>query len=190
MKIPIEISARHIHITKQHLEVLFGAGYRLRPKRELSQPGQFAAQETVSLVGPRGQIENVRILGPCRDYTQVEIALTDAYHLGIKPPVRCSGNLAGSAPITIIGPKGKLDLAEGAILAWRHIHFDPDSAQSAGVEDGQMVKVRVEGERGLIFFNVRVRVSPHYKLAMHLDTDEANAAGIQPGSWGEIIVEN
>ncbi len=187
MKIPIEISARHLHITKAHLEILFGRGYQLQPIRDLSQPGQFAAAETVTLAGPRGQIKAVRILGPCRDYTQVELALTDAYHLGLKPPVRCSGNLAGSSAITLIGPKAKLELKQGAILAWRHIHFDPASAEKAQVKDGQMLKVRVFGDRGLVFFNVRVRINKKYRLAMHLDTDEANAAGLGPGAWGELV---
>ena len=188
MQIPIEVSARHIHITQEHLEVLFGPGFKLTPEHDLSQPGQFASKQTVTLAGPRGQIKNVRILGPCRDYTQVELALTDAYHLGLKPPVRCSGDLNGSSPITLIGPKAKLDLDQGAIVAWRHIHFDPESAKKARVKDGQMVKVRVGGEREIIFCNVRVRVNPHYRLAMHLDTDEANAAGILKTTRGELII--
>ncbi len=188
MKIPIEISARHIHLSKPHAQVLFGAGHEFKVLKELSQPGQFAYVETVKLVGPKGEIDNVRYLGPFRARTQVEISETDARKLGIDPPFRRSGDLTGSAGVKIVGPKGEVDLKEGVIIALRHIHMDPITAEKLGVKDGDRVKVDVDGVRDLVFENVIVRVRDDFKLSMHLDTDEANAAGIdEENHFGELI---
>jgi propanediol utilization protein len=189
MKIPIEISARHAHLSKKDLEKLFGSGYELTKKKDLSQLGQFAARETVKLVGPKGEINDLRILGPCRDKTQVEISQTDAHRLGINPPVRESGDLDGSAGIKIVGPAGEIEEKEGVILALRHIHMDPETARQLGIKNGDKVKVDISGARDLLFENVIVRVKDSYRLAMHIDTDEANAAGISDtNNLGEIII--
>ena len=189
MKVPIEISARHIHLSCKDTAALFGAGFELSKYKDLSQPGQFACKETVKLVGPRGEINNVRILGPCRVQTQVEVSETDAKALGLEPPIRDSGNLAGTSGIKVIGPRGQLELKQGLILALRHIHIDPATALKLGVKNYDRVKVDTIGERDLLFENVLVRVSPDFKLAMHIDTDEANAAGIDKDNHeGEIIV--
>lgn len=189
MKVPIEISARHVHLSKPDLEVLFGKDFELSKYKDLSQTGQFAAEETVDLSGPRGRLESVRILGPRRPKTQVEISETDARHLGLNPPVKNSGDLEGTPGIKIIGRSGNVVLDKGVILASRHIHIDPDSARDIGVEDGDRIKVDVSGVRDLLFENVLVRVNPDFKLAMHIDTDEANAAGIDGDNHeGEIIL--
>lgn len=191
MKVPIEISARHVHLSCEDLEALFGTGFKLSKYKDLSQPGQFAAEETVKLVGPRGgQIDKIRVLGPCRKETQVEISETEARELGLNPPVRDSGNLAETAGAKIVGPKGEVDLKQGVILALRHIHIDPKTAAELGVKNYDRVKVDVSGARDLLFENVLVRVSPDFKLAMHIDTDEANAAGIDKDNHqGEIIIK-
>jgi len=189
MKIPIEISARHIHLSCADQEILFGRGFKPTVLKDLSQPGQFAAEETVSLVGPKGRIEKARVLGPCRRETQVELSETEARELGLNPPVRDSGNLAATPGIKVVGPAGEIELARGVILALRHIHVDPATAEKLGLKNGDRVKVDVGGARDLLFENVLVRVSPDFKLAMHIDTDEANAAGIdQANRFGEIIV--
>ncbi|MFH1255095.1 MAG: phosphate propanoyltransferase [bacterium] len=189
MKVPIEISACHAHLSKMDLEILFGKGFELSKFKNLSQIGQFAAEQTVALEGPRGRLEGVRILGPCREKTQVEISETDARHLGLNPPVRNSGNLDGTPGIKIIGPLGSVVLRQGVILALRHIHIDPASARDFGVKDGDRIKVDVSGIRDLLFENVLVRVNPDFKLSMHIDTDEANAAGIDNDNHeGEIIL--
>ncbi len=189
MKIPIEVSARHIHLSKPHAEVLFGVGYEFKVLKELSQSGQFAYAETVKLVGPKGEIDNTRYLGPFRAQTQVEVSETGARKLGIDPPFRRSGDLAGSAGVKIVGPKGEVDLKEGVIIALRHIHMDPKTAEKLGLKNLDKVKVDVDGVRDLIFENVIVRVDPNFKLSMHLDTDEANAAGIdEENHWGKLII--
>ena len=189
MKVPIEISARHAHLSKDDLEKLFGFGFELSKYKDLSQPGQFAAKETVKLVGPLGQIDKVRVLGPCRAKTQVEISETEARALGLNPPIRDSGNLDGAPGVKIIGPKGEVDLASGVILALRHIHIDPATAVELGVKNYDRVKVDTIGPRDLLFENVLVRVDPAFKLAMHIDTDEANAAGINKDNHeGEIVI--
>ncbi|MDO8592229.1 MAG: phosphate propanoyltransferase [bacterium] len=189
MKVPIEISARHVHLSKPDLEILFGQGFALAKLHNLSQTGQFASEQTVSLAGPGGAIERVRILGPCRGQTQVEVSETDARKLGLNPPVRDSGNLAGTHGIKIAGPVGELELKQGVILALRHIHIDPATAAQLGVKNGDRVKVDTGGARDLLFENVLVRVDPSFRLAMHIDTDEANAAGIdEENREGEIIV--
>lgn len=191
MQVTIEISARHVHLSCADLEHLFGNGYKPSVLKALSQPGQYAAEETVKLVGPKGEIDKTRILGPCREATQVEISETEARALGIKPPVRDSGNLAGTPGLRLVGPKGELELKQGAILALRHIHIDPKTANELGVKNGDRVKVDTKGVRDMLFENVLVRVSPDFKLAMHIDTDEANAAGIDSENHvGEIIVNN
>jgi len=185
--IPISISARHVHLSREHIDKLFGEGYQLTVLAELSQPGQFAGREEVALIGPRNRINGVRILGPERLMTQVEISRTDCYKLGVKAPVRNSGDIKGTPGITLEGPAGSVELEEGLIQAKRHIHMAPEDARNFGVKDRQWVMVRVGGERGIIFDDVLVRVSPKYRLDMHLDTDEANAAGIKNGDTGVLI---
>ncbi len=177
-RIPIGISARHVHLTREHVELLFGKGYELTVKKEL-MGGQFAANELVTIVGTKLRaIENVRVLGPERSVTQVEVAKTDAVRLGLNPPVRESGDVKGSAPIAIIGPQGAIYLKEGCIIAMRHIHMSTEDAKRFGVSDKQIVKVRFDSGRGGVFENVMIRVHPTFTLEMHIDTDEANGLGI------------
>lgn len=186
--IPIAISARHVHLDRAGMDALFGPGSELTPYKPLSQPGQFAAQERVTLVGPRGRIERVRVLGPLRKGSQVEVSRTDEFLLGIDAPVRQSGQTTGSAPITLEGPAGTLQLSEGLICAWRHIHMHPDDAEAYGVSDGDEVEVAISGGvRDLVFGDVIVRVSPKFALEMHIDTDEANAAELSPGATGALV---
>ncbi|MCI5699940.1 MAG: phosphate propanoyltransferase [Lachnospiraceae bacterium] len=185
--VPVGVSARHIHLTQEHVEALFGPGYQLTKKKEL-MGGQFASNETVTIVGLKLRaIENVRILGPVRKASQVEISATDAIKLGIKAPIRESGNIAGSAPIAIVGPKGALYLKEGCIIAMRHIHMSPADAKAAGVHDGDIVSVKSDNERGTVFNHVKIRVDESFTLEMHIDTDEANACKIATGSTVTII---
>ena len=187
-KILVETSARHVHVTKEALEILFGEGYELTPKKALSQPGQYACEERVDVVGPKNTIKNVSILGPVRRATQIEVSLTDARTLGVNPPVRESGDVAGSAPIKLVGPKGEIQLTEGCIAAKRHIHITPKEAAEWGLEHGQVVSVKIENtDRPAIFGNVVVRVSEKFAPAMHIDTDEANAACAFGEIYGEII---
>ncbi|MDE0297982.1 MAG: phosphate propanoyltransferase [Candidatus Poribacteria bacterium] len=187
-KIPVGVSARHAHVSQEHLDILYGRGHQLTTLAPLYQPGAFAAQETLTVVGRRMRsIEGVRILGPSRDYTQVELARTDAIRLGLDPPIRDSGDLAGSEPISLIGPAGSLYLNEGAILATRHIHMTPQVAKSFGVEDGDSLKVRIPGNRALTLENIRPKISPSYVLQMHLDTDDSNAAGLRGGEAVELL---
>ncbi|MGN7453741.1 phosphate propanoyltransferase [Paenibacillus pasadenensis] len=185
--VPVGVSARHIHLSQAHVEALFGAGYELTEFKPLSQPGQFAANETVAVKGPKGAFPKVRILGPARKATQLEISRTDAFAIGVPAPVRESGNIAGSAGITITGPAGEVTIEEGVIVAARHIHFHTDDAAAWGIADQQLLKVRVGGERGLVFENVIARVSDSFALDMHIDTDEANAAGVKNGDTAEIV---
>ncbi|PIC70538.1 acetate kinase [Sporosarcina sp. P16b] len=185
--VPIAVSARHVHLQPEHVEVLFGAGYELTQRSELSQPGQFAANETVMIAGPKSSIERVRILGPVRKATQVEVSFTDAMKLGVKPPLRESGNIEGSAPITLIGPKGSVHIDQGLIIAQAHIHMAPADATRFGVEDGEYVTVEADGVRAISFRNVRIRVNERYRLEMHIDTDEANAGFITQGSIGRLV---
>lgn len=186
-KIPVGLSNRHLHLTTEDSEALFGKGAELTKLRDLSQPGQFAANETVVLVGPKGRVDRVRILGPVRGQTQVEVSRTDSYLLGITPPVRISGDIRSSTGIKIIGPKREIDLREGVIIAQRHIHMSSGEARDFGVKDGDIVKVRVVGERALIFNNVIIRSGPTHRLDFHLDIDEANAAGLSQGDLVEVI---
>ena len=187
-KVIVETSARHVHLTEEHIKILFGEGATLTKKKDLSQPGQFACEERVTVVGPKKSIPGVSILGPARSATQVEVSLTDARTLGVTAPVRESGDIAGSAPCKLVGPCGEIEISEGVIAAKRHIHFTPEEAAAAGVEDKQIVSVKVtSADRSLIFGDVVVRVSPKFSAAMHIDTDEANAACAFGECWGEII---
>ena len=184
----VEVSARHVHVTKETLETLFGAGYELTPIKDLVQPGQYACKEQVTIVGPSLRpIEKVRVLGPVRSASQVEISRTDAYTLKVSAPVRESGKISGSAPITIIGPKGVVTLKEGCIIANRHIHMSLEDGEKFGVKDNEYVDVDALGERKTRFFDVQVRVHKDFRLEMHLDTDDANAAGLKNGSKLSIV---
>ena len=175
----IETSARHVHVTQETLEVLYGKGYQLTVKKELSQPGQFASQEKVDVVGPKSTLK-CSILGPVRKENQVEVSFTDARTLGVTAPVRESGDIAGSAPIKLVGPAGEVELSEGVIVAKRHVHMTPKDAEDFGVKNGDIVKVEVLNETGrkLVFDDTVIRVSDKYALAMHIDTDEANAGAL------------
>lgn len=185
--VPVGVSARHVHLTDEHVQILFGEGHKLTKKKEL-MGGQYAAEECVTIVGLKLRaIENVRVLGPCRNKSQVEISATDALKLGVKAPIRESGNIAGSAPIALVGPKGAVYLKEGCIIAKRHIHMSPKDALDAGVKDGDVVSVKADNERGTVFNNVQIRVHDSFTLEMHLDTDEANAAKIATGTTVRII---
>ena len=188
MDVPVGISARHVHLSREHVDILFGNGYSLTKKAEL-MGGQYATNETVTLVGEKLRaIESVRVLGPERKVTQVEISATDKIRLGVNAPVRESGDIAGSAPISIVGPKGAVYLSEGCIVASRHIHMSPSDASAAGVSDGELVDVSVSGERGLTFNRVKIRVDKSFTLEMHIDTDEANACGIKNGQ--KVVLYN
>lgn len=184
--VPVAVSNRHIHLAEADWQVLFG-GTPLTNLRDLSQPGEFAANETVTLVGPKGVFEKVRILGPLRRATQVEISKTDSFRLGVNPPVRDSGNHEGSAGLTVVGPCGSVTLNRGVILALRHIHMTPADAAAYGVADREIVSVRVGGERAATLGSVLIRVSPRYRLEMHVDTDEANAALLKDGDLVELL---
>jgi putative phosphotransacetylase len=187
LEVPIAVSNRHIHLSKEHVERLFGRNYQLNKWKDLSQPGQFASKETVTLIGPKGKLEKVRVLGPARGDTQIEISLFDGYTLGITPPIRDSGDIDGTPSVNIQGPRGQLKVDQGLICAARHIHMNPDDATRFQVTNGQRVQVKVTGQRGVIFDYVLIRVSPKYKLEMHIDVDEANAAQIKNGQLGVLI---
>ena len=183
--VELEASGRHVHVTGEQAHRLFGHG--LTPKRPLSQPGQYLANERVTVVGPKGQFENVAVLGPERKEAQVEISLTDGRALGITPPVRLSGNIAGSPGAVVKGPRGQVSLSQGVIAAQRHIHMTPQDAARMGVKDKQTVKLQVFTQRPLIFDEVQIRVSPDFATFVHLDYDEANACGFQAGDLGRIL---
>lgn len=187
-QILVETSARHVHLTREHIEVLFGKGYELTVKKMLSQPGQFASNERVEVVGPKKSIPGVSILGPARSADQVEVSFTDARTLGLSAPVRESGDIAGSAPCKLVSPCGELELSEGVIVAKRHIHLTPEDAAEYGVEDKQIVSVAIDSGLGrkTVFDDVVVRVSKSYAAAMHIDTDEANASCAFGTVMGEI----
>ncbi len=185
---PIGISNRHIHLSSADVETLFGKGYQLQKLKDLSQPGQFACKETLTIVGPSMRpIEGVRVLGPERSATQVEISRTDSFTLKVKPPVRESGKIAGSAPVTIIGPKGVVEIKEGCIIANRHIHMSLEDGEKFGVKDCDYVTVELNGERRTTFHDVQIRVHKDFRLEMHIDTDDANAAGVKNGDTVKII---
>lgn len=186
--VPVGVSNRHIHLTQEHVDILFGKGYQLTPIKDLSQPGQYACKEQLTIVGPSLRpIENVRVLGPVRKASQVEISRTDSFMLKVKPPVRESGDIKGSAPVTIIGPKGVVTLNEGCIIANRHVHMSVDEGKAFGLNDGDYVTVEVNGERRTTFYDVQVRVNQAFRLEMHIDTDDANAAGIGNGAKVKIV---
>jgi acetate kinase len=183
----VEVSAHHIHLTQQHVEALFGPGHQLTRHDDLSQPGQYACKEQLTIVGPKGRIERVRVLGPARKYTQVEIAMTEQFKLGVHPPIRESGDIADTPGCTLEGPAGSVKLERGVICALRHVHMTPADALRYGVRDKSVVRVRIAGDRELVFGDVLVRVDPNFALAMHIDTDEANAANVQTGAQGFIV---
>ena len=184
----IETSARHVHVSRRVLDILFGEGYELTSKKDLSQPGQFACEERVQVIGPKNSFPAVSILGPVRPESQVELSAGDARSIGVKAPIRESGDLKGSAGCKLVGPKGEVELNDGVIIAKRHIHMTPEDAEKYQLEDKQIVSVKVDtDERSLIFGDVVVRVSPKFSLAMHIDTDESNAACCVPGMMGEIL---
>ena len=186
-RIPVALSARHVHLSREHVEALFGKGHELTPLRDLSQPGQFACVETVEVVGPKGSLKNVRVLGPERKASQAELSMTDGFVIGVNLPVRLSGNLEGTPGGFLIGPKGAVKLDRGFICAARHIHLHTTDAEMTGLRDRQKVCARVVGVRGILFDEVIVRVSPNYRTEMHLDFDEGNAAGVRDGDLVEVV---
>ena len=189
-EILIETSARHVHVTQETLEALFGKGAQLTKKKDLSQPGQYASEQRVTVVGPKKELANVSILGPCRNADQVELSATDARSIGLEIAIRESGDTAGTPGCTLRGPAGEVTIKEGVIVAKRHIHATPEDAEKYGIKDKQIVSVKVESDgRSLVFGDVVVRVSPKYALAMHIDTDESNAAFAKPGMMGEIVTD-
>ncbi|MBM7614605.1 phosphate propanoyltransferase [Alkaliphilus hydrothermalis] len=185
--LPVAMSNRHLHLSEEDINVLFGKGYQLTTFKDLSQPGQYATNEKVDVVGPKGTLKGVRVLGPARKQTQIEISLTDSFVLGIKPPVRDSGDLAGSPGVKIVGPNGEVELSEGVIIASRHIHMHTDDAAKFNVIDKEKVSIRTSGDRAVVFENVLVRVHPTYALEMHVDMDEGNGAGIKNGDMVELV---
>lgn len=187
LEVPIGISNRHVHLAQKDLDELFGKGYILAPQKGLSQPGQFAAVETVTLQGPKGRLEKVRVLGPVRKESQVELSITDCYKLGLTPIVRDSGQPEGTDGIRLVGPQGQVDLPRGVMVAGRHIHMTPEIAEEWGLKDGQRVKVEIPGVRAVSFESTLIRVSPDYQLELHLDTDEGNAASITADCKGRIM---
>lgn len=185
--VPVASSARHIHLCRADVEKLFGAGYQLQKFRDLSQPGQFACKEQLTVIGPKGQLQKVRVLGPERKATQIEIAFTDSFALGIRPPVRMSGKTAGTPGCRLIGPAGEAEIPEGVIVAARHLHLSAAQAELFGLKDGQTVSLRSEGERAVVFENVIVRAGSGHDMEVHIDTDEANAAAMAGSTMMEVI---
>lgn len=186
-KVPVGVSNRHIHVTQSDLETLFGKGYSLKDMKSLSQPGQFAAEECVIIAGPKGSIEKVRILGPVRPETQIEISMTDSYKLGVKGVVKNSGDISGTPGCVVIGPKGTVILDKGVIVAARHVHMSTSEASQMGLKDLDLVSLKTSGSRSVTFNNVLVRVSDKFALDFHIDTDEANGAGLKNGDMVEIV---
>ncbi len=182
----VEVSAHHIHLTQEHVESLFGKGHQLTKHADLSQPGQYACKEQLAIVGPKGRVERVRVLGPARKYTQIEIAMTEQFKLGVHPPIRESGDIADTPGCTLEGPTGSVKLDRGVICALRHVHMTPEDALRYGVRDKSFVRVRIAGDRELVFGDVLVRVDPSFSLAMHIDTDEGNAANVKTGAQSYI----
>ena len=185
----VETSARHVHLSEADFKVLFGENATLTKKKDLSQPGQYACEEKVDLVGPKGTIKGVRVLGPARPATQVEISLADGFALGVKAPIKESGDIAGTPGIKLVGPAGEVELAEGVIVASRHIHMSLEDAERFGVTDKQIVKVRTFGPRAVVFEKVLVRANKNFALEMHVDVEEGNAAGVRNGDEVELIAE-
>lgn len=186
-EVKIGLSNKHLHLQKEHIEILFGKGRELTPTKPLVQPGQFACEEKVDIVGPKNTLKGIRVLGPARPETQVEVAMTDARTLGIKAPVRESGKLEGTPGCKIVGPCGEVEIDHGVIVALRHVHLSPAQAEEAGVKDKDIVSIKIEGERGLVFNNVLVRSGDAHEREVHLDTDEGNAAGCGPDAVCTII---
>ena len=187
-KVPVEISARHAHLTQENVDILFGKGYKLKKLKDLSQPGQFAAEETVDIVGPEGEIKEVRIIGPCRLFNQVEVSKTAGHKLGDIPPIRVSGDIVGTPGVILRGPKGEVKLDKGLICAMNHIHMSSKDAKKFRVKDKQKVSVEIMGNRALTFENVIIRVHPDFQLSFQVDIDEANAANIEMGDYGKLII--
>ena len=185
--VPVGVSGKHLHVSQKDLNVLYGEGHQLTSMKELGQPGQFACEEVVDLVGPKGSFERVRILGPVRPVTQIEIAISDSFKLGVNPPVRESGDLADSPGLKLVGPKGAVELTEGVIIASRHIHMDEETAKQYNLKDKDIVTVKCEGPRAVLFDNVLVRVRHDFALELHVDTDEGNGAMLKNGQIVEII---
>jgi len=185
--VTIEGSGKHCHVSRETLDILFGDGFELEVKKMLSQPGQYATPHKITVVGPRRSTD-VTILGPCRNADQIEVSLTDAASLGIPAPIRESGDIAGTPGCKLVGPKGEVEIKEGVIVAKRHIHITPEDAEKFGVSDKQIIKVKVDGDRSLVFDDVVVRVSPDFATYMHLDYDEYNASALSPDNTvGEIV---
>ena len=187
MEVTIGVSNRHVHLKQEHLDELFGKGYELEIKNMLVQPGQFASNSTLTIKTEKSEIQNVRVLGPVRNYTQVEISKTDAFKLGLNPPIRDSGDLKGSAPIELIGPNGSIKLEEGCIIANRHIHITPQQVEELGLTGVEKVSVELKGEKGGIINNVYLKIDENFALEMHIDTDDANAHLIKTGDIGRVI---
>lgn len=185
--VQIEVSARHVHLDKESVAILFGEGHTLTPKRELSQPGQYLEEERVDVIGPKGSFKNVAVLGPERKHVQVEVSFSDAFALGINPPIRQSGDTKGSASVKLVGPKGEITIDEGAIVALRHVHMTPEDAERLGLVDNQVVSVEALTDRKLVFEDTVIRVSPKFRTRMHVDVDEAGAAHIAGFALGKII---
>ena len=188
IKIPVEVSARHLHLSQKDLETVFGIGYQLKKKKDLSQPSDFAAEEFLNLKNGNKIIKGVRVVGPVRKDTQVEISKTDAFYLGINPPVKLSGDIDGTPGITLIGPKGEINLEKGLIIAERHIHCATDEAKKLKLKKGVEVSVKIESERPVTFHNIKIRIRDDYKFCLHIDTDEGNAAGINKIGKGVLII--
>lgn len=186
-KVKIGLSNKHVHLQQDHLDILFGKGHELTPTKPLVQPGQFASEEKVDIVGPKSTLKNIRVLGPVRAETQVELAMTDARTLGIKAPIRESGKLEGTPGCKLVGPCGEVEIDHGVMIAWRHLHLNPEQAVEAGLNSGDIVCLKIDGERGLIFDNVIVRAGIKHEGEVHLDTDEGNAAGCGPDTIAEVI---
>jgi putative phosphotransacetylase len=188
MEVKLGVSNRHVHLCERDLKILFGENYNLTVKKNLVQPGEFASESLLTIKTVKGEISNVRVLGPVRSYTQVEISKTDAFKLGINPPVRDSGDLSGSAAVTLVGPEGSVDLSEGCIIATRHIHITPREVHEFGLDGVKTVNVKLPGEKGGILYNVSLKISENYALEMHIDTDDANAHLVNSGDIVEIIL--
>ena len=188
-KVPVGISNRHIHLSQEHIEALFGTGHTLTKTKDLSQPGQFVCEETVTLIGPKGSIQGVRVLGPARKASQVELTRTDTFKLGVKPPVRDSGKLEETPGIDVEGPKGRVHMDQGVIVAARHIHMTPQDATKYSLKDGDHVRVAVPGPRGGVLEQVLVRVNPNYTLDLHVDTDEGNGFGLVNGQQLDVLLD-
>ena len=188
-EVKIGLSNKHLHLSQEHIEALFGKGHELTPTKDLVQPGQFACEEKVDIVGPKKTLTGIRVLGPARKETQVELALTDARTIGIKAPVRESGKLEGTPGCKLVGPCGEVELDHGVIAALRHVHLSAAQAEEAGVKDKDVISIKIGGERGLVFNNVLVRAGEGHEREVHLDTDEGNAAGCGPDAVCELIVK-